>query len=136
MAEVSLSSIASKQDVEYLDLYDSAEVAVGTQYSYWVSGSVHEDDTFYMGWVEGGSQAEHSLEQIRASLAPVDGERILTPLPIPWRFCQTDVTVNGSQDTEPDPAVYYLKRSYINAPGLAPGRYGIEAPGRPNEVAI
>jgi hypothetical protein len=55
-----------------------------------------------------GPSSRHSVEQIQTALAPVASETIFPPLPIPWWFASTGVTVHDSWDTEPDPDVYYL----------------------------
>ncbi|KAK3386791.1 hypothetical protein B0H63DRAFT_508734 [Podospora didyma] len=54
---------------------------------------------------------DQALASVR--LQQVPGERIFPPLPIPWWFASTAVTVSDSWDTEPDPGVYYLKRPWL-----------------------
>ncbi|KAK3358006.1 hypothetical protein B0T25DRAFT_605396 [Lasiosphaeria hispida] len=60
-----------------------------------------------------GPSSEHSVEQIQSALVQVPGESIFPPLPIPWWFANTGVTVNDSWDKEPDPDVYYLKLPWL-----------------------
>jgi len=78
-----------------------------------VLGSVREEDILYMTKVLDGPPSGHSAEQIQSALGQVPGASIFPPLPIPWWFASTCVTVNDSWDTEPDPDVYYLKRPWL-----------------------
>ncbi|KAK3352475.1 kinase-like domain-containing protein [Lasiosphaeria hispida] len=108
-------TITSKDDVEctvFVDPKDSS-VQVGARYVRWVLGSVREDDALYMTKVLDGPPSGHSAEQIQSALGQVPGESIFPPLPIPWWFASTGVTVNDSWDTEPDLDVYYLKRPWL-----------------------
>jgi len=108
-------TISSKDDVEctaFVDAKDSS-IQVGARYVRWVLGSVREDDILYMTKVLDGPPSGHSVEQIQSALGQVPGESIFPPLPIPWWFASTCVTVNDSWDTEPDPDVYYLKRPWL-----------------------
>lgn len=68
----------------------------------WSLGNVNGEDVLHMA-VRGGPSL----------LVP--GENIFPPLPIPWRFARTDVTVHHSWDQEPDPDVFYLKRPWVDA---------------------
>ncbi|KAK3358096.1 kinase-like domain-containing protein [Lasiosphaeria hispida] len=105
--------ITSKDDVEYLISLDTKDVELGAKYFCWVLGSVHEEDALHFGWITGGPVSGHSIEQIQKALVRVPSERIFPPLPIPWWFAHTGVTVAESWDAEPDPDVYYLKRPWI-----------------------
>ncbi|KAK3349182.1 kinase-like domain-containing protein [Lasiosphaeria hispida] len=100
-------TIASKNDVERYGFDE------GSRYFRWVLGSVHEDDTVYMTGMLAGSPEGHSVEQIQSALVRVPGEELFTPLPIPFWFARTTVTVHDSWDTEPDPDIYYLKRPWL-----------------------
>ncbi|KAK0724167.1 kinase-like domain-containing protein [Lasiosphaeris hirsuta] len=87
-------TITSKDDVEctvFVDPKDSS-IQVGARYFRWVLGS-HRADS--------------------GALGQVPGESIFPPLPIPWWFASTGVTVNDSWDTEPGPDIYYLKRPWL-----------------------
>ncbi|KAK3358799.1 kinase-like domain-containing protein [Lasiosphaeria hispida] len=119
--------ITSKDDVEYLITLDINDVEIGAKYFHWGLGSVREDDTLYFGRVMGSPVSGHSIEQIQKALERVPSEDIFPPLPIPWWFSHTGVTVAESWDAEPDLDVYYLKRPWIAR---------LEAPGRPREVAM
>ncbi|KAK3338615.1 kinase-like domain-containing protein [Lasiosphaeria hispida] len=107
--------ITTKDDVVCLvttDIKDSS-IVLGANYFRWVLGSVRESDALYWGKVMGGPVSGHTIEQIQKALVRVSDERIFPPLPIPWWFAHTSVTVAASWDVEPDPDAYYLKRPWI-----------------------
>ncbi|KAK0732128.1 hypothetical protein B0H67DRAFT_655404 [Lasiosphaeris hirsuta] len=109
---LNISLFIYKDDVEYLISLDTKDVELGANYFYWILGSVHEEDALYFGWVMGGPVSGHSIEQILKGTRAGAG-RIFPPLPIPWWFAHTGVTVAESWDAEPEPDVYYLKRPWI-----------------------
>jgi hypothetical protein len=65
------------------------------------------------GQVAGGPVSDYSLEQVQTALIRVSNACIFPPLPIPWWFAHTGVTVADSWGTEPDPDTDYLQPSWI-----------------------
>jgi len=118
-ANMSAPTIMSKDDVQCLKMRDVKDIGnlIGARYYCWVLGSVVEDDALYMTKLLDGPSSEHSVEQVQCALARVPNEVIFPPLPIPWWFARTGVTVSDSWDAEPDPDVYYLKRPWVAAFG-------------------
>lgn len=82
-------------------------------------GWVDEDDALYMTKLLDRPCSGLSVEQIQGALAQVGNAVIFPPLPIPWWFAHTGVTVSDSWDAEPDPDVYHLKRPWVAAFGIA-----------------
>ncbi|KAK0717298.1 kinase-like domain-containing protein [Lasiosphaeria miniovina] len=126
--------LRSKDEVECNDVvkYDDTGTLAGAKYHRWELGSVREDDALYITELLPGPASTHNIEQIRAALTRAPSENIFPQLPIPWFFERTGVTVHDSYDTEPDPAVYYLKRPWLAG-------YDAEraaAVNRPDQVAI
>ncbi|KAK0658071.1 kinase-like domain-containing protein [Cercophora newfieldiana] len=118
-ANMSAPTITSKDDVHRLEMRDAKDTSnlIGTRYYCWVLGSVAEDDALYATKLLDGPCSGHSVEQVQGALARVPNEVIFPPLPIPWWFARTGVTVSDSWDAEPDPDVYYLKRPWVAAFG-------------------
>ncbi|KAK0704524.1 kinase-like domain-containing protein [Lasiosphaeris hirsuta] len=90
-------------------------------YYYWGEGPVDEDDQLFVGTID-GSPSEHTVEQINEALEQVSNERIFFPLPVPWFFANTHVTV--ANEWLDDAEEWFLKRPWltriINCPHDAP----------------
>jgi len=118
-ADMSAPTITSKDDVQCLEMRDAKDISnpIGARYYCWVPGAVDEDDALYVTKLLDGPSSGHSVEQVQGALARVPNQVIFPPLPIPWWFARTGVTVSDSWDAEPDPEVYYLKRPWVSAFG-------------------
>ncbi|KAK3363816.1 kinase-like domain-containing protein, partial [Lasiosphaeria hispida] len=80
-------------------------------YHYWGAGDRNEGDQLFVGTID-GPPSEHTIEQINDALEEIPNERIFFPLPIPWFFANTIVTVaNEWSDDEPE---WHLKRPWFS----------------------
>ncbi|KAK3369724.1 hypothetical protein B0T24DRAFT_708601 [Lasiosphaeria ovina] len=71
----------------------------------------NEGDQLFVGTID-GPPSEHTIEQINDALEEIPNERIFFPLPIPWFFANTIVTVaNEWSDDEPE---WHLKRPWFS----------------------
>ncbi|KAK0642949.1 kinase-like domain-containing protein [Cercophora newfieldiana] len=96
-----------------VSLSETTNVKTGAKsvlYYYWGAGRRDEDDQLFFGTID-GSPSEHTIEQINDVLEEVPNERIFFPLPVPWFFANTSVTVaNEWLDDAPG---WHIKRPWF-----------------------
>jgi len=102
--------IFQRDEVSLSEAIDIKTGAKSVLYYYWGAGLRDEDDQLFIGTIN-GSPSEHTIEQINDALKEVSNERIFFPLPIPWFFANTSVTVaNEWLDNAPG---WHLKRPWF-----------------------
>jgi len=99
-----------KDEVGLSECVDNKTGAKSVLYHYWGAGLHDEDDQLFVGTIDGPS-SEHTIEQINDALEEVSNERIFFPLPIPWFFANTSVTV--ANEWSDDAPGWHLKRPWF-----------------------
>ncbi|KAK0617074.1 hypothetical protein B0T14DRAFT_568621 [Immersiella caudata] len=99
-----------RDEIGDIDCTDIKTGAKFLTYYCWTAGNLNQDDQLFVSNID-GTPSEHSIEQINAALKKIPNERIFFPLPVPWYFARTSVTVANEWDN--DFRNWHIKRPWF-----------------------